>query len=82
MDRRLFVAVNPKNTSCMCLCCGYIAKENCPRQADFECVKCGYKNNADVVEAMNILREGDVQPACEVNYPVISSKNPPKRSRS
>lgn len=52
------IAVDPKNTSRTCPCCGYIAKENRPTQAEFKCVKCGYHNNADVVGALNILARG------------------------
>lgn len=51
-------AVPPQNTSRTCPCCGYIAKENRQTQAVFECVACGYENNADVVGAINILRCG------------------------
>ena len=52
------VAVPPQNTSRTCPCCGYTAKENRQTQADFECVECGYTENADVVGAINILRRG------------------------
>ncbi|WP_196429041.1 RNA-guided endonuclease TnpB family protein [Neisseria polysaccharea] len=52
------VAVPPQNTSRTCPCCGYIAKENRQTQAVFECVECGYTENADVAGAINILRRG------------------------
>ena len=52
------VAVPPQNTSRTCPCCGYIAKENRQTQAVFECVDCGYTENADVAGAINILRRG------------------------
>ena len=52
------VAVPPQNTSRTCPCCGYTAKENRQTQADFECVECGYTENADVAGAINILRRG------------------------
>ena len=52
------IAVDPKNTSRTCPCCGHTDKENRPTQAEFECVKCGYHNNADVVGALNILARG------------------------
>lgn len=52
------VAVPPQNTSRTCPCCSYTAKENRQTQADFECVECGYTENADVVGAINILRRG------------------------
>ena len=52
------VAVLPQNTSRTCPCCGYTAKENRRTQADFECVECGYTENADVVGALNVLARG------------------------
>lgn len=52
------VAVPPQNTSRTCPCCGHTAKENRKMQAHFECVECGYTNNADVVGAINILVRG------------------------
>nr|WP_240327075.1 transposase [Ursidibacter arcticus] len=44
----------------MCPCCGHTAKENRQTQADFECVECGYTENADVVGALNVLERGRV----------------------
>ena len=52
------IAVPPQNTSRSCPNCGHTAKDNRQTQANFECVKCGYQNNADVVGAINILRRG------------------------
>lgn len=52
------VAVPPQNTSRTCPCCGHIAKENRQTQANFECVECGYTENADVVGALNVLGRG------------------------
>ena len=52
------LAVPPQNTSRTCPCCGYTAKENRQTQADFECVECGYTENADMVGALNILARG------------------------
>ena len=52
------IAVPPQNTSRTCPCCGYTAKGNRQTQADFECVECGYTENADAVGAINILRRG------------------------
>lgn len=54
----VLVAVPPQNTSRTCPCCGHTDKENRPTQAKFECVECGYRNNADVVGAINILERG------------------------
>lgn len=61
------VTVPPKNTSRMCLRCGCIDKGNRRTQATFECVTCGFAENADVVGAINILRAGRARLACEVN---------------
>ncbi|EMT3095159.1 transposase [Neisseria gonorrhoeae] len=52
------IAVPPQNTSRTCPCCGYTAKENRQTQAVFECVECGYTENADIVGAINILQRG------------------------
>ena len=63
----VLVLVSPKNTSRTCPNCGYVSAENRQTQADFACVKCGYKENADVVGAINVLRAGHAQLACEMN---------------
>ncbi len=63
----LLVLVPPKNTSRTCPNCGYISAKNRQTQAHFECVKCGYKENADVVGAINVLRAGHAPLACEMN---------------
>lgn len=60
----MLVAVPPQYTSQTCPCCGHVAKANRKTQAQFECVDCGYKNNADVVGAMNILARGYRAAAC------------------
>ncbi len=52
------VAMPPQYTSQTCPCCGHILSENHQTQAQFLCVKCGFKDNADVVGATNILRAG------------------------
>jgi len=60
----MLVAVPAQYTSQTCPCCGHVAKENRQTQAKFECVECGYANNADVVGAMNILARGYRVAAC------------------
>lgn len=65
------VAVNPKNTSRTCPCCGHISEENRKTQAEFVCVACEFKENADVVGAINILRAGHARLACEVSGAVM-----------
>ncbi|MFE4861489.1 RNA-guided endonuclease InsQ/TnpB family protein [Streptomyces sp. NPDC056670] len=55
---RRVIAVEARDTSRTCPPsaggCGHIAKGNRVTQAEFECVKCGYSENADVVGALNI----------------------------
>lgn len=46
--------VHASYTSKMCPVCGCIEDENRPDQETFECVDCGYKNNADFNAANNI----------------------------
>ena len=58
------VAVDPKYTSRTCPACLHESKDNRMTQAKFECVDCGYANNADVVGAMNILARGHRVLAC------------------
>lgn len=52
--------VNRFGTSQTCPCCGTRDAKNRPKgsrkQSYFECVKCGYKDNADHVAAINIAR--------------------------
>ena len=52
------IAVPPQNTSCCCPACGHTAKDNRHTQSLFECVECGYQNNADVVGTINVLKRG------------------------
>ena len=60
--------VNPKHTSQRCPeSCGHIATENRVSQSQFCCVRCGYKNHADVVGAINVLRAGHARLACSGN---------------
>jgi putative transposase len=61
------VAGPPQNTSRTCPCCGHVSAENRQTQAQFACVECGFEENADVVGAINVLRAGHAQLACEVS---------------
>lgn len=61
------IAVPPKNTSRTCPSCGHVSANNRKTQSVFECVDCGFKENADVVGAINILRAGHARLACEVS---------------
>jgi putative transposase len=65
------VAVPPQNTSRTCPCCGHVSADNRPTQARFECVECGFEDNADVVGAINVLRAGHARFACEVSGAVM-----------
>ncbi|MGV6476290.1 RNA-guided endonuclease InsQ/TnpB family protein [Azotobacter vinelandii] len=61
------VAVPPQNTSRTCPCCGHVSADNRQSQARFECVECGFEENADVVGAINVSRAGHARFACEVS---------------
>ncbi len=54
---RLVVAVNPAHTSQCCSLCGHTEPGNRLSQEDFCCLSCGYRANADVNTARNILRK-------------------------
>lgn len=58
------VAVPPQYTSQTCPCCGHVSKDNRQTQAKFECVDCGFEENADLVGAINILARGHRVLAC------------------
>lgn len=60
----ILLSVPPQNTSLSCPSCEHISEENRKTQAQFECIKCRYRNNADVVGAMNILERGYRLLAC------------------
>jgi putative transposase len=67
------IAIPPRNTSRTCPCCGHIAKENRLSQARFECVECGFEENADLVGAINVLRAGHAQLACADTSPAVGA---------
>ena len=52
------IAVPPHNTSRCCPACEHTTKDNRQTQAQFECVQCGFTENADVVGAINVLKRG------------------------
>ncbi|MEF1335987.1 transposase, partial [Vibrio rotiferianus] len=60
----LVVAVPAQYTSQTCPCCIHVSKDNRKTQSHFECIKCGYTNNADIVGALNILERGHRLLAC------------------
>ncbi|NRA83590.1 MAG: IS200/IS605 family element transposase accessory protein TnpB, partial [Gammaproteobacteria bacterium] len=56
--------VDPKYTCQTCPDCSHKSKDNRLTQAHFECVSCGYTNNADLVGALNVLARGHRALAC------------------
>ena len=52
------IAVSAAYTSQKCSGCGHTAPENRESQADFRCVACGHRRNADHNAAINILAAG------------------------
>ncbi|WP_426575378.1 RNA-guided endonuclease InsQ/TnpB family protein (plasmid) [Xenorhabdus stockiae] len=58
------IAVPPAYTSQKCASCGHTAKENRRSQNQFECLACGYSENADINGARNILAAGHAVLAC------------------
>ncbi len=67
------LAIDPRNTSRTCPACGHVSAENRKTQSKFECVECGYAENADINAAINILRAGHARLACQVNGAVMPS---------
>jgi len=60
------IKVDPKNTSRCCPACGHTSADNRKTQANFECVECGFVENADIVGALNVLARGHRVIACGV----------------
>jgi putative transposase len=60
----MLIAVPPQYTSQTCPCCGHVSRDNRQTQAKFECVDCGFAENADVVGAINIKAAGLAVLAC------------------
>lgn len=76
------LAINPRNTSRTRPVCSHVSAENRKTQSKFECVVCGYAENADLNAAINILRAGHAQLACQVNGAVMPSATGTHRSDS
>ncbi|MHB8252693.1 MAG: RNA-guided endonuclease InsQ/TnpB family protein [Acidiferrobacter sp.] len=76
------LVINPRNTSRTCPACSHVSAENRKTQSQFECVECGYAENADLNAAINILRAGHARLACQVNDAVMSSATGTHRSDS
>lgn len=54
------VAVDPRNTSRTCPCCGHVDKANRKTQDKFLCVDCGFSGLADYIAAVNIRSRANV----------------------
>ena len=67
------MAVPPQYISQTCPCCGHVSKDNRQTQTKFECVECGFEENADLVGAINILARGHRVLAC--GEPVQSGRS-------
>lgn len=52
------IEVDPRYSSQQCSKCGHTCKENRKTQSIFECVKCGYAENADLQATFNLLGRG------------------------
>jgi len=63
--------VNPAHTSQMCSSCGHIHPGNRKSQSAFICQACGLAMNADHNAALNILRAGHAQLACQATGEVM-----------
>ena len=70
------IAVPPQNTSRTCPVCRHVASENRKTQTEFRCVECGFDENADVVGAVNVLREGLSRLACQANETARRQQEP------
>jgi putative transposase len=77
------IAVSPRNTSITCPRCRHVGKENRVNQAQFECVACGLRENADRVGALDVLSAGHARFACAETSRGLGrrAKNPLTRSR-
>lgn len=65
----ILVAVPPRNTSRQCPTCGHTEAANRTTQARFDCLECGYCENADLVAAINVLARGHRVAACGETSP-------------
>lgn len=52
------VAVDPRNTSRTCPCCGHVSKANRPHRDLFLCEACGFDAPADFAAALNLRMRG------------------------
>ena len=64
-------------TSQTCSQCFYVDKENRKTQSTFACIRCNYKENADINAAKNILAAGQAVLACGEKVSRRSMKQEP-----
>jgi len=69
--------VNPQYTSQTCPSCQHVSRDNRKSQRAFECTECGFKANADLVGALNVLERGHRLLACGVETLVSTAKQEP-----
>ena len=67
----LLIPVPPQNTSRTCPCCEHVSADNRKTQGTFECVECGFSENADLVGAINIKRLGIASLICSSSSPDV-----------
>lgn len=72
LDRRVLIALPPRNTNQACRCGGRISEDSRRTPEPVVCVECGFGGSADLVGAINVLREGLAHYACEVSDEVLS----------
>ena len=58
---KVIIRTSPHYTSQQCPSCGHTSRENRKTQSEFECVSCGYENNADTVGAINTAKIAAVE---------------------
>ncbi|WP_019896116.1 RNA-guided endonuclease InsQ/TnpB family protein [Hydrogenovibrio halophilus] len=69
--------VDPRHTSQTCPKCQNISRANRKTQSAFACTECGFKANADLVGALNVLARGHRVLACGVETLVSTLKQEP-----
>ncbi|WP_028486132.1 RNA-guided endonuclease InsQ/TnpB family protein [Thiomicrorhabdus chilensis] len=69
--------VNPQYTSQTCPNCKHVSRDNRKSQRAFACTECGFKANADLAGALNVLARGHRVLACGVETLVSTKKQEP-----
>ena len=74
------LAVPAHHTSQTCPKCQHVSPDNRTSQSRFQCVECGFKENADLVGAINIKARGHRVLACGETGLPDSGKQEPVRN--